>query len=349
MSPRLPSISASSSPIDLADWLELSALADRDRNASMQDLVAELRRSGTVEVYAEDAQSDSDYRLDESEYEVQDINVSVDSGGESTEAIAEAVFSEIEARSRAAGPGYAYDVDDDYIQLKSEVAATTSTYIFQLLLSMEGSQETTEPRLFPERQFESLCVRALQSYFGGVDNSQGFKFGFPRAAPYSSFRDALTHTIRVIGEGGNVSADPRTQSMRDDKLDVVVSIPFDDGSPSQLIAFGQCATGSDWEHKLGELYDPAKWCEQWMTDPPVVAPIRAFFVPHCVHYSRWKHASRQGGVLFERCRISSKLTALENTEFSRARRWMERVLHTREFPANLLDGSLAETSDHDAT
>ncbi|MCY3585839.1 MAG: hypothetical protein OXG76_09120 [Acidimicrobiaceae bacterium] len=348
MTARLPSISATSSTIDLADWLELSALADRDRNSSIQDLVSEIRRSGTVEAYIEDSQSASDYHLEEPDYGEQDINISVDSGGESAEAIADAAFSEIEARSRAAGSGYAFEVDDDYIQLKPEVAVATSTYIFQLLLSMEGPQEKIEPKLFPERQFESLCVRALQSYLGGVTGTQGFKFGFPREAPYSNFPDAVSHIIHLLGEGGVVRPDPRLQSMRDDKLDVVVSIPFGDSAPSQLIAFGQCATGVDWEDKLGDLYDPAKWCEQWMTDPPVVAPIRTFFIPRCVHYSRWKQASRRGGILFERCRISSKLATLDNTEFASAQNWTERVLRSREFPTGLLDEDAYETSDDDS-
>ncbi len=345
MSPRLPPINASSSAIDLADWLELRALSDTDRNASVQDLIAELRRSGTVETYLDDSQADVDGDLVDAGH--RDITSSVDSRGELSEVIAEAVFDEIESRSRAAGTGYAYDIDDDFIQLKSQLDATGSTYIFQLLLSLEGSVEAEEPKLFPDRQFESLCVRALQSYLGGIENSQGYKFGFPRQQPYKSFGDAIGHIIHMIGEGGIFRSDPIASSMKDGKLDVVVSIPFDDRNSSQLIAFGQCATGTDWESKLGELYDLPNWCNQWMTDPPVVAPIKTFFIPHCVPYNRWKYSSRQGGILFERCRISSKFAMLDNIEFYSARRWTQRVLQTREFPESLLETSTTASAQHD--
>lgn len=321
MSPHLPKITASSSAIDLADWLELSALADEDQNASLQDLVAELRRNGTVEAYVDNSQ---------------DIETSVDSRGESTEAVAESVFSEIEARSNAADSSYVYHVDDDYIQLKPEVDVTASTYVFQLLLSMEGVQEPADDRLFPERQFESLCLRALQEYLGGASRSRAFKFGWPREAPYSSFSDALNHTIRLLGEGGDSKLGLADQSIKDDKLDLVVSIPFGDGLASQLIAFGQCAAGADWKSKLDELNSTEKWCAQWMTDPPVVTPVKTFFIPHRIERDVWKRTSRRAGVLFERCRIASQLSVIDDDEFETAQRWIRRVLQTREFPASLL-------------
>ena len=333
--------------MELADWLELSALADEDRNASIQDLTAELRRNGTVETYATATWDDSEPTLDESENDERDVEDTVDSRGESTEAISEAVFAELEARDRSADLGYVYDLERDYIQLKPGLDVTASTYIFQLLLSTPRVREDTSLQLYPERQFEALCVRALQSYFGGVSNTRGFKFGWPRDSDYSSFPDALTQVISLLNEGGTVKSNSLAQSRRDDKLDVVVSIPFSDGEPSQLIAFGQCATGTDWESKLSELYDTAKWCEQWMTDPPTVAPLRTFFIPYCIESNRWKHASRRGGVLFERCRIASQLTALDDVEFEPARQWTQRVLQTRKFPADLLVGeSAGGTSEH---
>lgn len=330
--------------MELADWLELSALADEDRNASIQDLTAELRRNGTIEAYATGTGGDSEPALDDSISDDRAIEDSVDSRGESTEAISEAVFAELEARDRSADLGYVYDIERDFIQLKPELDVTASTYIFQLLLSTLRARDDALLQLHPERQFEALCVRALQSYFGGVSNTRGFKFGWPREPKYSSFSDALTHVIRLLNEGGTPKLNPLAQSRRDDKLDVVVSIPFSDGEPSQLIAFGQCATGTDWESKLSELYDTAKWCEQWMTDPPTVAPLRTFFIPYCIDSDRWKHASRRGGVLFERCRIASQLTALEDEEFEPARQWTQRVLQTREFPPSLLGQLTDEAS-----
>lgn len=333
--------------MELADWLELSALADEDRNASIQDLTAELRRNGTVEAYATVTWDDSEPVLDESEGDERTIEDTVDSRGESTEAISEAVFAELEARGRSANLGYVYDIERDYIQLKPGLDVTASTYIFQLLLSTQRVRDYTSSQLHPERQFEALCVRTLQSYFGGVSNTQGFKFGWPREPEYSSFSEALTHIISLFNEGGTVKSRSLAQSRRDDKLDVVVSIPFGDGEPGQLIAFGQCATGTDWESKLSELYDTAKWCEQWMTDPPTVAPVRTFFIPYCIESSRWKHASRRGGVLFERCRIASHLTELDDEEFEAARQWTRRVLQAREFPAGLLrEEPVRETSEH---
>ena len=328
MNPQLPTISARSSPIDLADWLELRALADRDQNASRQDLVAELRRNGTVDAYDEGSVLDTDVYADELGRTDDAADIVVDSRGELTESIAESALDEVANRARAAQSGYVYEVYDDYIQLKPTIDVGASTYIFQLLLSTLGPREADEAKLHPDRQFELICVQALQSYLGTTAKTRGFRFGWPREEPYSNFAQAVSHIISLIGEGGAFKADDLARASKDDKLDVIVSIPFDDDAASQLIAFGQCATGADWESKLSELYDPGKWCQRWMTEPPLVSPIKTFFVPHCIHYGRWKGASLQAGILFERCRISSKFARLDDPEFQPARDWILRVLQT---------------------
>ena len=66
-----------------ADWLELKALASLDGNSSFQDLVAELRRGGST-----DAIQDS-------------MDALVDTRGETSERLADAVFSELEERARS--------------------------------------------------------------------------------------------------------------------------------------------------------------------------------------------------------------------------------------------------------
>ena len=294
-----------------ADWLELKALASLDGNSSFQDLVAELRRGGST-----DAIQDS-------------MDALVDTRGETSERLADAVFSELEERALAAGDGYPFAVGDQAIQLGSNAPSTGSTYVFLLLLSWFGVSAGAGTRVRPERDFEDISHAAAMSYFGCNEHDGSYLFAFPRRTKATGFPAAVDELARRLGEGGGAKPVQPAADQKDAHLDLVVWHGFADKRPGQVIAFGQCAAGSNWTTKLSELPDTRSWCQAWMLQPPCVPAVRMFFVPHRLTREEWETRATIGGVLFERCRIAYHAPELPRAVRTRGMRWSEAVLESR--------------------
>lgn len=299
---------ATSGPCKLADWLELQALVADDRNASIQDLVAGLRTGGSLDA------------LDE------DIDTLVDRRGEHSHQLATDTFYEIEHRMVAADRGYPFEVGEQYIQLKSVVDIKTSTYIFQLLLSIFGANAGEEVGERPERDFESISLEAARSYFGRSKYDGHYPFGFPRRTGARTFKQAIDELCCQLGEGGGAKDQPRSEFQKDAHLDLVVWHGFPDRRSGQLIGFGQCTVSKEWKDKLTDLPDTRTWCHLWIRDILTVTPMRMFFMPHRPTQDEWVDSAAYGGVLFERCRISYHTPEIPDTVISACSRWIEAVL-----------------------
>ena len=329
MNTSLQAISADSPPIKLADWLELAAVLDADGNASRQELATELRLNGTIEAHGVLDVTSHFEDTDVDQEQIADIEEEVDHHGDLAESIADGAFLELERRSKYAAEGYPFWIEDSSIELKTDVDLALSSYVFLLLLSWCGPKHELALNHYPERAFEDLCARAIASYLGGSASARSYKFGWPRSGPHRSFPEALTNIITELREGGEAKQRTETRKPKDDQLDIVAWIPFDDKLPGQLIAFGQCAAGSNWESKLSELNDTASWCSYRMTDPPLVPPVRTFFVPHCIEHGRWDWTVNRAGIMFERCRIASCSQTLDGPELQPARDWTQSILRTQ--------------------
>lgn len=290
-----------------ADWLELEALTARDGNTSAQDLIAPLRRTGSGE-------------------ELEDSNLTgaaSDQGGETTEPLAEDAFAELEDRERSCAGAYPYDVRADVVQARRNV--TGSLYAFLLLLSLRG--EAAAPSgLNATQVFEEVCERALSTTLGGSDRgARTIQFGFPRRVAPKGFVKAVEDLCQQTGEGVAGKKQPKAVKQKDAKLDLVGWREFPDGRRSQLMMWGQCATGANWDTKLGDFL-PDAWTNTWLTEQPYVLPLKAFFVPHRVARDDWEPTSRHAGVLFDRCRIAALAGPLPKELRARVRRFNRHVL-----------------------
>ena len=290
-----------------ADWLELKALAADDGNSSFQDFVAEIRRDGST-----DAVQDS-------------IEALVDSRGETSEQVADAVFYELEDRACAAGSGYPFSVGEQAIQLNADLLDAGSTYVFLLLLSKFGVNAAKGVRVRPERDFEDISMVAAEGYFGRNEHDGSYLFAFPRRTAASGFPAAVDELSELLGEGGGANRVTPAAQQKDAHLDVVVWHGFADRRPGQLIAFGQCASGANWTTKLSELPDTRSWCQAWMLQPPSVPAVRMFFMPHRPTREEWKTRASIGGVLFDRCRIAHHVPQLPSQVRSSCLRWSAAV------------------------
>lgn len=293
----------------LADWIELKALSGADENASLQDLIADLRRGGSTDALPEQEEIDE-----------------VDCHGEVSEELATSAFWEIEDRSVAAGSGYPFEVKEQYIQLRTNIY--TSTYLFQLLLSYFGVRAGQDSSIHPEREFEDISLDAAQGYFGRNEHDGSYLFAFPRRTDEASFPTAVDELCLKLGEGGGVKPVSPAKDQKDAHLDLVVWHGFADHRSGQLIAFGQCASGRNWRSKLNELPVGDIWCRAWMQAPPAVSPIRMFFVPHRLTQKEWDTCATLGGVPFDRCRIAHHTPKIPSNVASNCAEWMEAVLNT---------------------
>lgn len=312
---RLAVPAATDSAEEWADFLELLALASKDRNSSIEDAVRLIRRTGGTEAFGDVVQR----RFRE------------DRGSELSQGVAETAFREIEDRWRACGTeggAYPFQVGTDFIQLRSDLRGCPhdSTYVFLLLLSAQGVR--AGPRsVTVEKVFEEVCAVSAQSYFGGPERlGRAVAFGFPRRGLPSNFEKAIDALCVLLGEGGGSAARPTAKKQKDGKLDVVAWMDFADRRPGKVVGFGQCAAGrSSWQDKLSEL-DAGAFCKKWLRAPLTVNPVPLFFVPWRVRAADWADAAFDAGVLFDRCRIAFHARSLNTVVRSQSARWTKSVL-----------------------
>jgi hypothetical protein len=305
-----------------ADWLELCALKDSDRNASLSDLLRELDVSGSFDASPslEDTHEEEDGTLAE--------NVSEEpartEGKKQYEAAADDAFLEVSERLAACGGNgtYPFEVGENYLAVRDETEQ--SVYVFLLLLSTFGHDAGPAPG-DGAKLFEEVSAQAAETYLGGNRVACSKVFGFPRRLQPKDFGPALDDLCRAMGEGVGHRERPTSKDQKDAKLDVVAWRGFPDGRRGKLIAFGQCATGANWPDKLTEL-QPQDWCRFWMRETPATFPIRFFFVPHRIEEQTWLHTCVHGGVLFERCRIAHLAQSSPADLVARLTAWSRFVL-----------------------
>jgi len=256
--------------IQLADWLEISALLSDDKNSSSGDLERALRRSSVLEI-AEDQ--------------------------EAVERMCQQVFRELEDRARSAGDSYPFTVHRTLLKLRSAIDEFPA-YIFCLCLSYYDVKQPGKQRTFPRRMFEDLACLAAKNYLGG----KSLRFASPRVQLPKPFKEAVGALCFQIGEGRG-DRHQAGLSSKDAGLDVVAWKDFLDARPGKLIVFGQCTSGKDWKSKVGEL-NPVAFCSQWMEADPVTPVVKAFFIPHRIAPKQWEWINRRAGMVFDRCRLS---------------------------------------------
>lgn len=265
--PRLPL--PATDELKLADWLEVTAILARDKNASGGDLERVLHRSGVLEADDRDA----------------------------TERKVLQVFAELEARLKSAEDAYPFSLEGSLIRLRSRIEDFPS-YILCLCISVWRWRNSNATDVLPRRTFEKLSRQAMRTYVGG----DSVRFATPRDDFPPQFRRAIDKLCEMIGEGGGFLDQPSLVG-KDAKLDIVAWKHFSDRLPGKLIVMGQCASGANWPEKLSEL-QPSNFWADWMRSPPVSPLIRAFFIPYRVDPSRWEMVNRHAGIVFDRCRLA---------------------------------------------
>lgn len=146
--------------------------------------------------------------------------------------------------------------------------------------------------------FEKLSAEIALSFFG--TNANVDIIGTSKTN-VGSFREKLSEIIKKIGEGGQIHKNEGFRP-QDDNIDVIVWKGFSDKKASQMIAFGQCKTGTSWQNMLTELNSEA-FCKTWFTEQPVMTPLRMFFCAQYFPREIWRPRANEAGLVFDRFRI----------------------------------------------
>jgi hypothetical protein len=312
---ELSAPAATASEEEHADWLELRALLAGDGNSSLSDLARALRSSGAIEAVVAEQMLD-DYALP---------SELTDQREEMSETVVESASSELDDRVVACGGEYPFERGPQYLQARE--GAIRSVYVFLLLLSREGI--AAGPRgLLATELFEDLAAVAARSYLGSDSRAHIYQFGFPRRRTVRGFKPALDELCTLLGEGGGARSRPDQRHQKDAKLDLVTWRSFPDCRMGQLVAFGQCAAGSDWSAKLFEL-QPRAFASKWMAEPLGVEPTRMFFCPFRIERAGWATKVYDGGVLFDRCRIAHHCAEVDGNLLDACERFSTHVLERR--------------------
>jgi hypothetical protein len=267
----MPDVPKSASDIArLADWLELSAVEAADGDASAGDLERVLN---------------------------------IQSIGDSSDTLAQ-VFDEIHRRQAAAVDAYPFESTGTVVALRDAFPSDPAPYLFCLVLSYCGWRKKKRARFDPWLLFERLSCIAARSYVGGKAVLFGTSSREGRGAK-NIFKTQVQRLATELSEGEGYKQLPGVR-IQDGKLDLVAWKPFPDERGSQILLFGQCAAGANWDGaKLSELQPREGFWDNWLQDAPVSPLIRSYFVPHSVvEVGYWKHHARLGGVFFDRCRVA---------------------------------------------
>lgn len=259
---------------------------------------------------------------------------------EETDHLAEDAYREIEQRKEGCGNGYPFEITKEGYTLRTSQKMENHKHtIYRYLLlatRLNMKDNRRHAGIDGALLFEELAAEVAREYLGA--RAESFVFG--TAAESIDFQGKVDDLCRRIKEGdGFVNRDEARPNERDGKLDVVVWKHFTDGLPGKLIAFGQCKTGTSYKDELTQL-QPDAFCRKWLRSSPVLPPVRLFFVSEALLRSRWRSASIDAGLLFDRCRIVDFCNDVSADVFQKVRTWTEAAARaTAIFPPSVTGGA----------
>ena len=250
-----------------------------------------------------------------------DDNEGCDDDDDENSAFLDEVMNEIDRRATACGRGYPFqlDLEGTVLRHKAEDKQERAVLYRYLLLGTRLNMKDNRIHggLDGSALLEEVSAHALQKYLGAA-RAKSIVFGTAKAG---SFQDKVEVLCRDLCEGGGFrSLDAADVVANDDKLDAVAWVPFSDALPGQLIVFGQCKTGSNWDGLLTQL-QPDVFIKKWMREPLVVDPVRAFCISEAADRSRWKGTCATAGILFDRCRLVDVCENMPADLLSRIENW----------------------------
>lgn len=280
--------------VEVADWMELQAIFNSDHNISGGDLQRILS--------------------------IENVFGGSPDASSQIEQVCIEVFLELEYRKAVVGENYPFFISGTVLECEPDYKENYAAYIFCLCMSYLGWVPEKGTIANPRLRFERASALASAAFL----NCDYFVFGTSSTTVSTKgvgrFSANVNSMCKLIGEGIGIKPIPKLNK-QDDHMDIVLVKKVDMHRQSNIVFFGQCATGADWEGKLSEVMPDAFWA-YWVQNSAVSHLLRSFFVPHRIKDERWAYVSTRGGLMFDRLRIA---------------RWMPRHAEFSSFAPYLCD------------
>lgn len=235
------------------------------------------------------------------------------------------ISAEIRYRIGVGEHFYPFKIEDNDYSLRFAPESDESNIVYSYLLLATRAQmnkDRIKADIDGALLFEHLCSIVAQNYFG--PRAEVDILGTSREG-IRSFREKLLAITQVLGEGGDIHENPGHKP-NDDNVDVIVWKGFKDRQPSQMIAFGQCKTGTSWVEKISELNTEA-FCKTWFTKQPVLTPVRMFFTAQYFPTDIFRVRANEAGLVFDRFRILDYLPQqLDDDLLAKMRTWTDNMI-----------------------
>ena len=226
-------------------------------------------------------------------------NDGIESSDDISVAGLDAAIAECSNRYQCCPNHYPFVTGISSLALKSDASWYRDIYTFLLLATRMNMKDNRKQGGYDGAElFEQLCVIVTKEYYGRHCKAE--VFGTAASGSFNKKMEALLRSLNIRGHF--VEPEGSTGHQKDGDLDIVAWIPFSDKKDSQMIALGQCKTGTHWEGMLTEL-DPYGFFSLYSSQQPYSKPLKMFFVAESFGKYKWGERCSSGGVLFDRTRI----------------------------------------------
>lgn len=294
---------------EIADFVELECLSDIDAILSVSSISSMIQREhGSEDNPLED--------LNDNDIVIQ-------------------AFEELVKREKHVGSNnmrYPFEISDNgkLLCIKGQLNADDSSHILYLFLllatRLNMNSERSQGGEDATKLFELLSCEVALRYWGGPGrNATAIVFGTGGSTGRrSSFQNRIDNLCHQLGEGVRFENSSGSRvAAQDGRLDIVVWRRFADKREGQLIGFGQCKTGTNWQRDLTNLR-PDDFCRNWVFKQPAVYPVRLYFIADRVNRvrDRWYGFCLDGGILIDRCRVIEYAEELPVSLLSKIVTWV---------------------------
>jgi len=262
-----------------ADWVEIQALLD-ESGSNEQRLI----RSQSVQREPDHGELLTDIDSEPFDEEILEPE---------NDALSERVYEELAYREKVLGVLYPFVLSTEYGKwsLKRRHGGTEaeqaahSCYLCCLLITAIHSE------LLPLKNEHGLfksSAEAMQilSYLSAAEilGGRAYWFGFPRPDG-SGMLQAIKNLVEQMGTGVAPESRPIGLSAQaaDGTVDIVAWRSFRDGQPASVVAYGQVASGRNWNAKPIKAFIDGHFLP-WFVKSPSHSHVEMLFVPILQHH-----------------------------------------------------------------
>lgn len=302
-----------------ADWVELQVLITGAA-------VSEQRLIRSQSVQAEPDHGDVPTDFDQGIADEEILEPGADE-------LSQRVYEELSYRERVLGDLYPFELFSEFGKWNlrrretSDVGAQAAhgCYVCCLLITAMHSDLLPIPTrhdLFTR----SAQVMQVESYLTAAEilGGSAYWFGFPRP-DQTGMLAAIQKLVAAMGLGHAPDERPDgvSPNAMDGSVDIVVWRPFRDGQPAAVVAYGQVASGRNWDTKPIGAFIRGNFLA-WFVKPPSQQYIDLLFIPLVQHhkleesrtYDFWEEAREQAriremnfGVVIDRLRLTELMAS----------------------------------------